>query len=271
MLSYEIMTALALLPSRVYYIFDTALGIASGSCCPNCGRKGNPAVARKHAGLIAVRRCLGCELLYRPVGFEGGALVEAYYSFVYTKAGIATATQLANSPEELARRMAADGRDRTALIERVASPPARVCILGCSWGYEMLPLRERGYDVFGIELSRTRRAFGRDKLGLPIYANVQDAAEHAPVDVVLSSHVLEHVPRVTQLLETVVRALRPTSQIHVTPCVEGYGPQNTQLIGREHPIGLTQAYWARTAVALGVGLEFQKVDEEAVAVLVRQA
>ncbi len=264
------MNRLALLPSRVFYAADAAIGAATGSACPNCGRKRNPPVARKNAGLIAVRRCAGCELLYRPVGFEGGFLLEAYYSFVYTRAGLATAPQLAKEPAELARRMAADGRDRSTLVESVVPSPARICILGCSWGYEMLPLRQRGYDVFGIELSRTRRAFGREKLGLPIYPSVEHAAAEAgSVDVILSSHVLEHVPKVSQLVEAVTLALQPTSQIHVTPYVEEYGPRNSSLIGREHPIGVTRAFWSRSSGALGLRLEFRHMGDEAVAILRR--
>lgn len=258
----------ALFPARVYYLCDTAIGAATGSACPNCGHKRNPAIVRRHAQFIAVRKCLGCELLYRPVGFVRGILPDLYYSFLYTSAGLATTRGFASDPEELERRMCEEGKDRTALIQGLVSPPAKLCVLGCSWGYEMLPLIRRGYTVFGVELSRTRRAFGRRRLGLQIYATLEDAAEdHPHTDVLLSSHVLEHVPRVTSLVETATRALHPNLQVHVTPNVEGFGERNSALIGREHPIGVTGAYWKRLATALHLAVEFRGAGDEATAVL----
>lgn len=269
---WSIVPMQSLLPARIFYAFDAALGVATGGNCPNCGKKGNSneVVRRKAAGLTSVRKCGACGVLYRPVGFRGGRALQAYYSFLFTRAGVATARDLARTPDELVKRMAGEGKDRSGLVAKVSPPPASICVFGCSWGYEMLPLTEAGYAAFGVELSSTRREFGQKQLGLPIYASFAEAKRvHPSVDVLLSSHVLEHIPALSATIREAHQALAPRFHVHLTPSVERFSedPTLSSVIGREHPLGVTRVFWEKMARDLEMTLEFSEQQGEALAVL----
>jgi hypothetical protein len=250
----EIGDALKLLPARLYYGLDVLTGGIGGNACPNCGASGagRSAKVRRHR-FIPVIDCAGCGLLYRPVGIGASGLLDFYYSRLYTNAGVATAPDLSTDPVELTRRLRAEGKDRAALVAPLLAPfgsasAVNVCVLGCSWGYEMAPLAALGCNVVGIEISRPRREYGRRVLKLSIYGNEEEVArEVGPIDVVVSSHVLEHVPHVTGLLRRVAASLAPKVQLHITPCVESFGRDAavSTVIGREHPIGVTHAFWRK--------------------------
>jgi len=246
------------LPSRLYYGLDTLVGVLTGQACPNCATPGdeNRSVLIRHLGVTRIRECNACGLLYRPVGFPGGKLLQFYYSYLYTEAGVATTVALSSNSPELRRRMSEEGKDRSEIVAALLDRrPARVCVLGCSWGYELLPLAALGCDVFGIELSKTRRDYGRRTLGLRIHGSVRDAGRaEGPVDVLISSHILEHVPRLTGLLTEIQSTIRPRVQVHITPAVDAVGTDaaSSTIIGREHPIGLTRLFWERLASCLGL-------------------
>jgi hypothetical protein len=252
----------AALPSRLFYAADLAVGLLRGNPCPNCGGRDRRLLGRRRG--VPFVECRGCRLYYRPTGFDG-ALVGAYYDHLYANAGVATETTL--SSDQLARAMALEGKDRTALVAHLVPElprPARICVFGCSWGYELLPFRARGDTVFGVEVGARRRAFGRASLGLPIHASVEELARaEGGVDLVLSSHVLEHIPRMTAALDRLRSALCPSWQVHVTPSVERFaGDAATRTnVGREHPIGVTAAFWQRFAGERGLRLAWESVGD----------
>lgn len=254
----------ALLPSRIYYAADLLAGLLRGNPCPNCGGRDGRLLGRRRG--VPFVECLGCRLYHRPTGFDG-ALLGAYYDYLYANAGVATQIALHRDPQALAAAMAREGKDRTALVARLVPElprPARVCVFGCSWGYELLPFRERGDRVVGVEPGALRRAFGRETLGLPLYASVAElAAAQGGVDLVLSSHVLEHIPRPTAALDELRARLRPPVQVHVTPSVERFADDAATRtnVGREHPIGLTAAFWRRFAGERGLQLAWESVGD----------
>jgi len=239
--------------SRAWFGADLLVGIAAGTRCPNCGhaRPGTP-VHRRRGGLLSIWRCGGCGLLYRPVGITAPSVMRAYYTFLYGNADLATDFGAVSSPATIAARMAAEGKNRLALIEALV-PDAHtktLAIVGCSWGYELLPFRERGFDVFGIEIGETRRAHGRATLGLDIYASPADAAAAGRrADLVLSSHMIEHVPALGAYLDAMVSSLRPSTMVHIAPHVDALETDESlaSIIGAEHPLGITKGFWSHYA------------------------
>lgn len=239
--------------SRAWFGADLLVGLAAGTRCPNCdhARPGAP-VHRRRGGLLSIWRCSGCGLLYRPVGITSPRVMRAYYTFLYGNADLATDFGAVASPDTIAARMAAEGKDRIALIERLVPDAAAktLAIMGCSWGYELLPFRERGFDVFGIEIGETRRAHGRAKLGFEIHASPADAAAAGRrADVVLSSHMIEHVPALGAYLDAMVTSLRPSTMVHIAPHVDALETDETlaSIIGAEHPLGITKGFWSHYA------------------------
>lgn len=253
---------LSLLASRAFFAFDLALGCIGGFGCPNCGRR--PRLSR--AAFVSMRRgfpiihCLRCELLYRPTGITNRALLELYYGHLYSNAGIATSTGLANDRAELEEALRVEGKDRTALLGRFKSEFQRqptICVLGCSWGYELSLLQDAGWRVCGIELSGPRRKKARAR-GFEVFPSEAElVTKILDVDVLFSSHVLEHIPRISERLNHLRSTVRPAIQVHITPCVErlGIDPSIDSVIGREHPLGITSQFWRRFATEASLDLQ----------------
>lgn len=200
---------------------------------------------------------------------------------MYTEAGVATDVELSNNREELNLRIAQEGKDRSrllaALLKELGTEDPTVCIFGCSWGYEMLPLLDLNCKIVGIELSKPRREYGKKTLKLAIYGSSEEVvAQVGTIDVLMSSHVLEHVPQVGTLLKRLQDLLQPRIQLHFTPCVEAMSTDASisRLVGREHPIGVTREFWLQHAsiykLHLTLSIEGQATDKaygESVAVL----
>ena len=70
---------------------------------------------------------------------------------------------------------------------------------GTSWGYISYQLKKVGMNVQSYEISRPRANYGNQNLGLNIVSNVNELKGEN--DVFFSSHVIEHVPSVSKMIE----------------------------------------------------------------------
>jgi len=273
---------MSLLLNRALYAADLAMGRILGDRCPNCSRRPEcPPLLTRHHGFSPVYACEGCGVYYRPAAFRGGRVLKLYYSLFYNERGITTEMPAQADRSAILASVLGSEKDRSPDVRRLlGSQRASICVYGCSWGYELLPLVDLGHRVVGIEIGSTRRTFGRDRLGLEIVATAGEAVEIlGSVDLLLSSHVLEHVPRLDHLLDQVDTILAPRRQIHFTPSVEDVGrnPLFDSIIGREHPLGVTRRFWERRARRSGLDLSFEVRGQsasscgEACAVLIRGA
>ncbi|NCO41281.1 MAG: hypothetical protein COZ06_15655 [Armatimonadetes bacterium CG_4_10_14_3_um_filter_66_18] len=94
---------------------------------------------------------------------------------------------------------------------RRLQPWGRLLDVGCSLGFFLEAAREAGYDVTGVDVSRSAVAFARERLHLDARAcPLEEAgfpAEH--FDVVTLWDVLEHLPEPRAALDEAHRILRP--------------------------------------------------------------
>ena len=122
---------------------------------------------------------------------------------------------------------------RRAFLLAEARPGERVLDLGCGAGRFVAALREAGADPVGVEiaeaaLERARRnAPGADLRLLEPDGSIP--LEHASVDLVWCSEVLEHVADTEHVLLEVRRVLKPGGRLLVT--VPFHGRVKTALIG----------------------------------------
>lgn len=194
-------------------------------------------------------RCERCGLFFRPTALLNGPVSEFYYSHLYD-AGLATNQLAAGSAELRESLMTDEGKNRNELVRALFGPPeaGEIGVFGCSWGYEVNALKQAGYAVFGMELSNERRSWGQSRLGLPIYeSSAAAAADGRAPSLILSSHVLEHIPRLEPILDELQADLRPRRHVHITPYVEDFrtNGDRSPTIGREHPLGVTSEFWKR--------------------------
>jgi SAM-dependent methyltransferase len=109
---------------------------------------------------------------------------------------------------------------RRALLLAEARPGERVLDLGCGAGRFVAALRDAGADPVGVELAeaaleRARRTAPGADLRL-VEPDGSLPVEHASVDLVWCSEVLEHVADTAHALLEVRRVLRPGGRLLVT-------------------------------------------------------
>ncbi len=254
------------LAARAFYAADLLAGRAGGVRCLSCGSRGHTPVVRKSLGLATVFRCHDCELLFRPSGLQSTAIARLYYSRFYTEPGIVNALPEDTSAEAIIAAAHGRKKGRATLVgaHLEALPEARrsVAVFGCSWGYELVILAELGVPIFGIEPGESRRRFGVETLGLNIYPDVAAAAAAGErPGLVISSHVLEHIPELATTLSEISTRLAPDVQLHFTPRVDEVPlSELANVIGREHPLGVTAAFWRRWAERRGLNAEINVAD-----------
>lgn len=235
--------------ARVFYGLDVVTGRLLGNRCPNCHSRTSKVVYPKRI-VNAVFQCQNCFLLFRPVGIQNSKVADLYYSSVYGSQGIATLPEVMHRDEviALARRKS---KDRSSLLETLIGiwgGVGSVGVFGATWGYEMMTFERLGLPVWGVELGDTRREFGRRHYGLNISKSISLVCDIDPDSVILSSHVLEHIPELELALKTICARPEITYQIHITPRVDPIGvPHASSTVGREHPLGVTCQFWKEWA------------------------
>ena len=146
---------------------------------------------------------------------------------------------------------------RRALLLGEARAGERVLDLGCGAGRFVAALREAGADPVGVELAEA--ALERARLNAPgadLRRLADDGSlplEHASVDLVWCSEVLEHVADTAHLLLEVRRVLRPGGRLLVT--VPSHGRVKAALIAltrfESHfdPLGQHLRFYTRRSLA----------------------
>jgi 2-polyprenyl-3-methyl-5-hydroxy-6-metoxy-1,4-benzoquinol methylase len=82
--------------------------------------------------------------------------------------------------------------------------------IGCSSGIILNILKDKGYEVFGIEPNRSAYNLARKKIGNVVYHGTLDTYKtKKKYDVIIFSHVLEHVPDPVNEIMTAKKLLSP--------------------------------------------------------------
>ncbi len=129
--------------------------------------------------------------------------MQAFYDDGYAEPGLTTELPDASTLSHLmASGFAGSGKDFRWLIGRLKAlglkPGSRVLDYGANWGYCTWQLRQAGFDAVGYELSRPRAAFAA-RLGVTVETRLDRLGDH--FDMVVSCHVIEHVPNPRETLE----------------------------------------------------------------------
>lgn len=87
----------------------------------------------------------------------------------------------------------------------------RIVDVGCSYAYFMKLAKDRGWQPLGVEISDFGVKFSREELGIEMFQGMLEDAKlpDASVDVITSSHVMEHVADPVSLISEMRRILRP--------------------------------------------------------------
>src|SRR5262245_29571706 len=161
--------------------------------CILCGGRDRSVMHEKPPFQIV--RCAGCRLVYTVPRLPPEAL-RAMYQTDYWKSDAAKdfgyTDYVADEPLYVKTF-----RMRGELVARHRPPPARLLDVGCAAGFALTALRERGYDVRGVELSKPMAELARRRLGDEgaVHCGVLDESLFggAKFDVITMFDVGEHV------------------------------------------------------------------------------
>lgn len=159
-------------------------------------------------------RCVSCGLVYtypRPSDDE------------YLKVS-ATDPMVWRPPDFLEDR---EGARYRALLDELATlkSSGRFVEIGCGHGFTLKLARERGYEVYGVELQDHLADYARKELDLNVTTGELTDASFASefFDIIIMWNVLEHGLSPTRLLEEVYRILRKGGIVSIlVPNVESF-------------------------------------------------
>ncbi|MBW1723279.1 MAG: class I SAM-dependent methyltransferase, partial [Deltaproteobacteria bacterium] len=125
-------------------------------------------------------------------------------------------------------------RSADLIRKRVRTTGRRLLDIGSGYGFFLAEMKNRGWRVEGIEISRPGREYARHALGLTVHSRPLEVMEfpRERFDVITLFYVIEHVPEPAALLKHAFRILRPGGMIllrwpHSTPIVRVLGPMAT--------------------------------------------
>jgi len=101
--------------------------------------------------------------------------------------------------------------------------------LGACTGGALDQIRQRGFDVYGVEPDPKQAAFAREVLGLDVKNAVLDASTElpAPIDLAFSNHVFEHIDDLQSAMAGLTRVMRRGG--YVFTCVPTYARNRSDL------------------------------------------
>ena len=123
------------------------------------------------------------------------------------------------------------------LIEaRTKHKKGKLFDIGCGYGFFLQEMNIRGWQVSGLEISKTGRQFARNTMDLTVFS---EPLEHLSLpnnafDVVTLFYVIEHVLDPLLLLKEINRILKSNGLVlirwpHTTPIVKILGPLSKKL------------------------------------------
>lgn len=104
----------------------------------------------------------------------------------------------------------------------------RICDLGCGNGFMAGRLAELGYDVTGVDASESGIAIAQANFSKAIFLQasidsaLRDSAGLVAFDLVVSSDVIEHLYRPSDLIEAAVSLLKPNGHLVIGAPYHGY-------------------------------------------------
>lgn len=156
-----------------------------------------------YPGLFAIRQCSGCGLLFNSPRLSDPEIVDLYDGNYY----------VFREREPHAVSRVAQLLQRTAGVAQGLTKSRQLLEVGSAKGYMLALLREQGWQVEGVELSREAAEISRKRFGLKVYTGtLEDYVSrpgHQPAPVVLTTDVIEHVLDLDAFVQALFRATAP--------------------------------------------------------------
>ena len=197
---------------KLTYLFRSAVRFPSGITCPNCQSRRAIKVDQKYI-VTRLFECEDCYLQFRhPVDSKNFS--KSFYQSDYVQKDELTTDLPSRQELDALLRTNFVGSNKNvkrvidlfkALVRNLEG--LRIIDYGCSWGYMTYQFANEGLSVQGFEVSRPRASFGNTNLRLSIKTDTRDLLPGN--DILFSSHVIEHVPSIPEMIGEAKRLLNP--------------------------------------------------------------
>lgn len=187
--------------------------------CPLCGSQDARIVATVADYTVPLTNvcCERCGLVFADP-FPASDQLAAYYrsEFIQGRHRIQTVVE---ARERAARKGSAAKYSAEGLADGLASG-SRVLEIGCSYGFLLDAVRKAAQcHVEGVEPSEVSARFAREELGVPVFRGTVEQYLGTPVadrfDLIIISHVLEHLADPVGVLRSLERRLAPRGRLYV--------------------------------------------------------
>jgi hypothetical protein len=193
---------------RTGYLIRSATHYFGDHSCPYCRSRSVSLIDRKYI-VTRLFECQECHLYFRHPKDEPGFNAD-FYQEDYEEFGLTTHIPPADILEVHKKNNFKDsGKDYSSQVAIIGSlfqkRNLKIIDYGASWGYASFQFRNAGFEVQSYEISRLMAKKGNELLGLDIKTEV--SALGPGNDVFYSSHVIEHIPDIAQLIQTASKLL----------------------------------------------------------------
>ena len=195
-------------------------------CCPVCGGNGSVHYEElrdrlyRVPGVWSLSRCESCDSLWlnpRPHDDE----IHKCYSEYLTHEGDEKTPHSDNAWLKVkdlflaGRRREIESYDAMFLL---AERQGRLLDVGCGNGSFLCSMRDRGWDVMGLEPDPKAVRIARERFGLDVVAGSLEKADlpSSSFDAITLSHVIEHVPDPSALLGRCFQLLKSGGRLAIT-------------------------------------------------------
>lgn len=223
--------------------------------CPHCKIGSTRELAKKYAK-VSIRRCDRCSLDFTSPIYQS-AIVSDFYDFFYGADGSTTKVPNAEELENL-KENNFEGSDkyffdRIARLKAVSEGQKKLLEIGSSWGYFLYQAQNQGFDVTGVELSDSRREFGKKNLGVDVVKSFDEIASGL-FNIVYTAHTLEHFIDLSFIFSDINRALTKEGLLLIEVPnfdYDSFGDRALSQVGAIHPIGFSSQFFRKNLPGYG--------------------
>lgn len=142
---------------------------------------------------------------------------------------------------------------RANIINRLMKP-GRVLEIGCSTGALLFLLKEKGWEVVGVEISKSSAEVAQKKGIDVITIPFEKVKQDKKFDLIILNHTLEHLKKPQKVIEKISKIVNNSGYIYID--LPNYGSLSANLLKGHWPMLLPKEHlWHFTEKALKILLE----------------
>ena len=202
--------------------------------CPNCNSTAKRplySVPDRHygiKGIFSYSKCLQCDLVYLDPMPGDDELMKFYPEDSYYSYNVDFAREDPKWKNLLRKVMFLDYKTKDPEF----STPGRMLDIGCGNGWFIYSMRNKGWEVKGVEPSKAGAEAGRKIGKLDIHHGELLSAGYPSdyFDYIRSNHSFEHIPNPNEILQEIHRILKPGGKVFIG--VPNINSVNAKLFGQ---------------------------------------